>query len=113
MSISNYNSKGKQFIVDNSEFPFVKLRDLVPGREYPLFGCFVTPDKNGYGEGAVLITADHNVNIPGRYVAKIREFLADPEVIDQINDGKAAFSYEIVYSEKYKRDAYRITWIDK
>lgn len=113
MSIGDYNSKGKQFTVDNSEFPFVKLRELVPGREYPLFGCFVTPDKNGYGEGAVLITADLNVNIPGRYCAKIREFLSDPEVVEQINDGKAAFSYEKVFSEKYKRDAFRITWIDK
>lgn len=112
MSISNYNSKGKQFVVDNSDFPFIKLRDLVPGREYPLFGCFVTKD-NGYGEGAVLITADNNVNIPNRYVDKIRSFQNDPDVIDQINEGKAAFKYEVGRSEKYNRDVYLITWIDK
>lgn len=113
MSIGNYNKQGRVFTVDNSEFQFVKLRDLVPGREYPLFGCFVTPDKNGYGEGAVLITAEYNVNVPSRYVSEIREFLADPEVIRQINDGKAAFSYEVGHSDKYKRDMYLITWIDK
>lgn len=112
MSIGNYNSKGRIFNIDNADFPFIKLRDLVPGREYPLFGCFITPD-NGYGEGAVLITADSNVNIPGRYCAKIKEFLNDQEVIDQINDSKAAFSYKKEYSEKYQRETFLITWIDK
>lgn len=112
MSIGNYNKQGKVFTVDNSEFPFVKLRELVAGREYPLFGCFVTKD-NGYGEGAVLITADYNVNVPARYVDDIRNFQNDPEVIDQINAGNAAFKYEIGFSEKYKRDMFMITWIDK
>lgn len=113
MSISNFNeTAGRRFVVDNSEFPYIHLRELVPGKEYPLFGCYVTKD-NGYGEGAVLITADYNVNIPGRYVSKVRAFLSDPEIIAQINDGKAYFKYETGFSTKYKKETYNITWIDR
>jgi hypothetical protein len=113
MGISNLNHEGgKLFRVDNSEFSYIHIKELVPGREYPLFGCFVSKD-NGYGEGAVLITAEYNVNVPARYIQEIRQILAAPEMIRQINDGKAAFKYTVGFSEKYKKDMYLITWIDR
>lgn len=111
MGVSKYN-RGRKFMVDNSEFPYIKLKELVEGRQYPVFGYFVTKDNNGYGEGAVLITADYNVNIPTRYISVFREWDNDPEITELINAGKVAFKYEKGYSEKYRTDTWNITWID-
>lgn len=113
MGISSLNREGgKLFTVDNSEFSYIHIKDLVEGKAYPLFGCFVSKD-NGFGEGAVLITAEYNVNVPSRYVQEIREICSRPDWVKQINDGKAAFKYTIGYSEKYKKDMYLLTWIDR
>lgn len=110
MGVSKYNV-GRKFAVDNSDFPYIKLRELVEGRVYPVFGYYISKDK-GYGEGAVLITADYNVNIPPRYIKTFREWDFDPEIINLINDGKVGFSYTKGYSEKYHVDTYNITWHD-
>lgn len=109
MGLSNHNSNSVRWVVDNSEFSYIKIKELVEKRRYPLFGFFISKD-NGYGEGAVLITADYNVNIPARYVEVLRDMLQDPEAIEEINDGRGWFSYEIFKSEKYNRDGYRLTF---
>lgn len=108
MGLNNFNG-GVKWSVDNSEFPYIKLKELVERQKYPLFGFYVTHD-NGFGEGAVLITADYNVNVPNRYVGVLRDMLKDPEVVQEINDGRGYFSYETFVSEKYKRDGYRLTF---
>lgn len=113
MGISKFNSrKGKIWNVDNSEFSYIKLRDLVEGKKYPFLGCFISSD-NGYGEGAVLITADYNVNVPSRYVPVFRAMMDDNETIEQANNGEAYFYYVTFYSEKYKRPGYELIFEDK
>lgn len=113
MGIANrYNANGKLWNVDNSQFSFIKLKELVENRSYPVFGCFISPD-NGFGEGAVLITAEYNVNCPSRYCVLFRQMMADPEAVKQINDGKLYFHYEKFYSEKYKQDGYTIVFEDR
>ena len=108
MSITNYNSGDfNKWAVDNKDFPYIKLNELVPGRDYPFLGCFVSPD-NGYGEGAVLITADFNVNCPGRYVDQFKKMQHDKEVEAEANSGRAFFRYTVFKSEKYNRDGYRL-----
>ena len=113
MGVSKYNKEGnsKRFVVDNSEFPYIKLKELVEGRQYPVLGYFVTKD-NGYGEGAVIIIADYNVNIPPRYVKTFKEWQTDPEIDHLINEGKVAFYYSRGWSEKYRVETLNITWVD-
>lgn len=109
MGLNNYNSGGVQWAVDNSEFSYVKLNELVKNQRYPLFGFYVTKD-NGFGEGAVLITADFNINIPNRYVDLLRKMAQDPQVVEEINDGRGWFSYDTFISDRYHREGYRLTF---
>lgn len=111
MGIADYNVSKVNWKVDNKDFAYIKLNELVEGREYPFLGCFISKD-NGYGEGAVIITADYNVNVPSRYVDLFRRLMMDPKVVKQANEGKAAFKYEKFYSEKYRRDGYRLIFVD-
>ena len=110
MGLSNYNVAAPKWEVDNSDFPYIKLKELVPDHEYPLFGMFISQD-HGYGEGAVLITADYNINVPQRYVDIVKEMMSDPEVIEECNSGRGAFKYNTFESDKYHRTGYRLTFI--
>lgn len=108
MSILKHNSNnGVKWNVNSDGFYFVKLRELEEGVDYPLYGCFISKD-HGYGEGAVLISDGYNVNIPERYVDTVKDIMADPEAIAEINSGKAWFRFRTFTSEKYHRTGYRI-----
>ena len=63
----------------------------------------------GYGEGAVLITDEANVNVPGRYVQTILDIRSDKEDVRDIKAGKVGFHYEM-FKSKYGRDGYGIVF---
>lgn len=113
MGILNFNTGDyNKWNVDNKDFSYIKLNELVPDREYPFLGCFVSKDS-GYGEGAVLITADYNINCPARYVETFRKMQHDKEVEAEANSGRAYFKYTVFRSEKYNKDGYRLEFILK
>lgn len=108
MSLKDHNTTRKNpFTFDSSALPYIKVRDLEPGKSYPLRSMFITPD-NGYGEGAVLVTDFANVNVPQRYVDTIRGVWDDPESVDQVNRGEGSFHYVVGYSKKFKKETYDI-----
>lgn len=108
MSLKKYNKESNTatWSIDSTNFAYVKIRDLDEGVHYALRGMFVTPD-HGYGEGAVLITDHFCVNIPNRYVDLIREMIADPEVVAQINAGGESWHYE-KFMSKYNREGFKV-----
>lgn len=108
MAITKYNFNGINWGIESDRLPFVKLADLEEGQVYTLRGCYVTPDR-GYGEGAVLITDEANVNVPGRYVQTILDIRSDKEDVKDIKAGKVGFHYEM-FKSKYGRDGYGIVF---
>lgn len=109
MGLTNYNRGSKvNWNVENKDFPYIKLSQLVAGLEYPFLGFYITKDR-GYGEGAVLITDGYNVNVPSKYVAIFRSMLTDSEAVQQIQEGKGIFSYE-PYTTKFGRESYVLTF---
>ena len=110
---SNFNQKSVEWDIDTSKFEYVKLKELEAGSDnvYPLKGFFISKD-HGYGEGAVLITDEVCVNIPERYVQTLRNMFDNDGWVQQIKAGGAGFYYETFYTDKYKREGYRITFVD-
>lgn len=109
--LKKFNRNVINWEINTESFPYIKLKDLEEGKDYPLRGCFTSPD-NGYGEGAVLITDSAMINIPQRYVSLVNEIREDPEAVEQIKAGKAAFHYVSFQPKDHKNKGYRIVLVD-
>ena len=113
MGISKFNKGNKiDWGVDTKSLPFKKTLEVELGKTYDLKGCFITPDK-GFGKGAVLISDDFLLNIPGRYIDNINNIMSDPETVEDIKAGKCGFIVTSFISEKFKRTGYSIEFVDK
>lgn len=115
MGISKFN-KGSGTKVDwginTKEMEFKKTSQVELNKEFELKGFFITPD-NGYGEGAVLISADFLLNAPTRLVPDIKEMLSDEETVELVKAGKCAFKVYTFESTKFKRTGYGVEFIDR
>lgn len=114
MSLSKFNKSFNkvEWGIDTKSLPFKKCSELEIGKEYPLRGCFVTPDR-GYGLGAVLITDGYLVNIPNRHVDDIKSICEDAEAVEQIKSGHAGFVVGTFESKQFHRTGYSIEFTDK
>lgn len=94
---------------------FIKAADLEVGKEYPFFGCWVTPDR-GYGEGGVIISQKDDkivlVNTPASFVGSIKLIRNDEESINQIRDKKLNFKVTTYNSKKFKKQCFDIKLVD-
>lgn len=109
---SKFNKGGIDWEVDTKDLKFKKTSDLEIGKQYDFLGCYVSKD-NGYGEGAVIISKDFQLNAPGYFIDTVREIRSDASAVADIKAGKLAFKVETYVSEKFKRTGYRIVLIDK
>ena len=116
MALSKHNKNIIKWSVDtDKDTPFKKANQLELGKEYPFLGCFITPDKMGYGEGGVIISKIDgvvtNINTPESFIDTIREIRNDKMDIDQINEGNCKF-YVSSYKNKRGQTGYNITLVD-
>lgn len=101
-SLSKHNdSKNINWGVNTEGWKFVKCIDLDEGKKYAFKGCFVTQDKKGYGEGAVIISDGFLVNCPAYFVDTIKKIVEDPESIEDIKNGLAEFSFVKQKAERF------------
>lgn len=114
MSIASRNKSFNkvEWGVDTKELKFKKCSELEVGREYPLLGCFITPD-NGYGLGAVLITEGFLVNVSNRLVETIQEICNNADDIEQIKSGKAGFKISTYESKQFHKTCYDVEFTDR
>ena len=113
MGISKFNKGNKiNWGIDTKSLPFKKTSEVELNKTYDLKGCFITPDR-GFGCGAVLITDDFLLNIPGRYIDNINNIMSDPETVEDIKAGKCGFIVTSFISEKFKRTGYSIKFVEK
>lgn len=103
MSILNKYNKGSQFDFQTPEhFEFKKLSELyVPNAKAdenlkPLNALFINT-KSKFGNSPVAVTDNELVNLPGHLLESVEQMISDDEVVQMINEGKAAieiYQYE-------------------
>ena len=99
--VFKYEAKGKDF---------VKLGDLVKGKVYQIKAVFINK-KSKFGPSPVIGLETCLVDLPTHCLEDVEEILADPELIDCINDGKAGFSV-VTYEEKNGSTSYCVNGED-
>lgn len=116
-SISNFNKSTTANLFTHQPAPgapYVKLADLYkqngPDKIYELCGFYVN-SRGQYGPQAVAFTHGVYINLPDHMLQDVQEIMNTPEVVSQINDGKAGFTiYE--YESKRGRKGYSVTFCD-
>lgn len=73
-------------------------------------GLFIVPARR-FGDTPVMVCDGFNVNLPGHMLQDVRDIMADPEAVEDINAGKVgAYTYE--YTNKLGTLSYGIRWVD-
>ena len=99
--VFKYDAKGKDF---------VKLGDLVRGKVYQIKAVFINK-KSKFGPSPVIGLDTCLVDLPAHCLDDVEAILADPEIIDSINEGKAGFSV-VTYEDKNGITRYSVNWED-
>lgn len=93
-NIKNIISK-HQTVVANFDFPekdrdFKKLTELYLNQKYNILAIFINT-KGKLGDQGIIITDDHQVNMPLHLTDLAKELRQDEEVIEAINNRELAF----------------------
>ena len=89
---TNY-SHGKKFNIDSTNFPFVKLSEIVKENGHKVLtvqGLFTYTTKKNKTRPC-LIADSHKINLPDHMLKEVEKLLNDQEAIDLINNGKCGF----------------------
>ena len=97
--------------VDTTDYPFVKCSEMELEKKIPIFGMFITPDS-GYGEGAIVILEDSLLSLPQRYVAQIKDMMDDSDIVECIQNKKAAIVVTTFESKKFKKTGYDVEFTE-
>jgi hypothetical protein len=119
MSISKFN-KGKKFSFnyDSKSIRFLKMADFI--KEFGLNvnmiikSCHIS--HGNYGDGATFIVKTPageiiGINAPKHMVKDVQNILDDNEVIDQIDNEKAAIS-AYAYTDRDGNERYSFNFVD-
>lgn len=116
MAISNYNPQNvSSFDVNFDRLIWKKLEDMLfddgKGTVYTLTGIFIK--RNGkFGPRPYVSTDQYLVDLPQRRLDDVEKMLEDPEVIQQIKDGKAGFWIRSYMSKKYDKECFDVFFED-
>ena len=99
--VFKYETKGKDF---------VKLGDLVQNKIYKIQAAFINK-KSKFGPSPVLGLETCMVDLPAHCLEDVEAILNDPEMIEEIQNGKAGFSV-VTYQDKNGVTRYSVNWED-
>lgn len=119
MSKATSYNLGSSFNVNFEGLEFMKLQDLYdqqdPGQAeqtiFPITGLFINK-KSKFGPRPFLSTPNFLADLPAHMLATIEQMIADPEVVEEINDGKIGFQLRTYTSKTYKNLCYTIFFVD-
>lgn len=112
---SKYGNNVKKFNFQaGSDFEFFTLQDLFTEGEkderFVVRGFWIS--EGTFGKQPIAVLDNCYVNLPPHLLKVVTEICADEEAVQQVNDGKLAFTIYKYYNEKYKKDCYSVNWID-
>ena len=116
-SITDFN-KGSDFVIDFSKREWKKLEDIYcsptyePSEIHKIEGLFIN-QKSKYGDRPFVAFDDiYLADLPGHMLESVRTIISTPEIVEQINNGKAGFQVYAYMSKTYNRECYSIRFVD-
>lgn len=95
MKLSDFNVNALDWGVNTENFDYLNLKDLFEkygaNNRIQLLGVYVNPHTK-YGEQPVAIISGHYVNLPRHLLNVVKAIREDPETVEQIKSGRAAFT---------------------
>lgn len=90
MSFAAKYNKGSKFDIDTTGFEYRNLDTLKESQVIIIRGLFINEKrtKRKKWDSPVVIASDCYYNLPTYLTDQVRDMLADPETIQDINDGK-------------------------
>ena len=103
MGIAKHNRNTVKFKVDTEGFEFKKLGALYdekhPETVFSVYGLYINR-KSKYGESPFAASDGYFISLPQHLTDTVKEILADPEAIDQINSAKAGLKIRTYDDDK-------------
>ena len=96
--------------------PYVKLKELLQANDGDLDKVYTVRalylnNKSKFGMQCVAALDEVLVNLPAHKVDDVKAIIAEPEAVDQINDGRCGFKIR-AYVDNNNIDRYTIDWVD-
>lgn len=116
--IGDYN-RGNVFELNFNDREWVKLEDLYNDPTFKKMSPFVIDGlfinrKGKYGARPYCaFNGKYLVDFPAHDTAVVEQIINDPEAVSQIKMGGAAFTVRMYMSNKYNRECYAVTLIDR
>lgn len=113
MAIANYN-KGNVFNFNTEGLQFADLEDLFNSDEdhvYVIKGFFINT-KSKFGPRPVVVTPDFMADLPQHMLKTVNQIIADPETVEQINNGKAGFKIRSYISKNYNKECFTVSFVN-
>ena len=103
MGIAKHNRVTVKFTVDTEGFEFKKLGDLYdekkPETVFSVYGLYINR-KSKFGESPFAASDGYFISLPQHLVDTVKEILADPESIEQMNSAKAGLKIRTYDDDK-------------
>lgn len=107
-------NKSKKFLIDTSEFEYTTLETLYndngPDYVYSLRGLYISNKSQYDPESPVIATDKEYINIPIHQIDEVKEMLASPLAIKEINNGDVGFKIDEYYQARFKKNCYVARW---
>ena len=114
MSIVKFNHTSPFTFKAGEKFPYYSLKSLAdsnkPETVYRVLGLFIN-DRGRYGDQPLALTPYYYVNLPSHLLNDVTAMIKDPEVVEQINAGKAGFKIRD-YINRNGGKSYSVEWVD-
>ena len=114
MSIVKFNHISPFTFKAGDNFPYYNLKSLYesngPDKVYRFLAIHIN-DKGRYGDQPVALTGNYYVNMPSHLNDDVMQMIRDPEIVAQINAGKAGFKIR-PYTNRNGGTSYSVEWVD-
>ncbi len=80
------------------------------GAVYTIKALYIGTKSSFDPETPLVLIDGWYVNLPVHQLGEIKEMLANPQAIQAINDGKAAFTIATYFQKRFNRTCYKAVW---
>lgn len=115
MSKATSYNKGSIFDINFDDRTWYKLEDMFNEQEGVVFhieGLFINEKSKFGARPFVAFDKIYLADLPMHMTETIREMISDPEVVEEINDGKVGFTVRAYMSKNYNKECYSIRFED-
>lgn len=107
-----HEHKGPLFTyrLPEGEVTYLKLKDLDRNKVYEVRGFYINTSSQFHEEDAAMIMTDAVLNLPQHLLRDVKEIMADPDDVNDINGGVVGF--RVVEKQSDKGKYLSVEWVD-